>query len=466
MNRSQLIPALLTVQLLATALPNFAQASGMLCAQAHHAGFKRVVGQQKVDWKDDRSIIQALQRSESLGLVKTFFSKVWDTQVYFTGTGLPDAQGRIPLVDPDARAVYIFAHGSGTMKSGGKNFVANMNTLAKLGFASISIDMPFHSNGSRNPKMNDANYFMENLKSIVMEAKKSGKPIYLAGHSFGPDVILEFAARYPKLVDGIVALSPASFNKTLDSWYQNYTTKMKFGGAVAENEAGGTWAGTMSPQFLWSKKKLADPTVVNPNLKVRILSGNREEYVPAPIDKETFLPIGENTYDISVPLKEVLKNATVTIEPGIGHYLFEHVDAKGNNVVLRELLAVAGVEMSQVKQLTDQVSRDNQTVHTSGQLEKKYVQDELFKAWADSTYGQGKVLRIARQAQDSLSQKILNEYLVAQQARYMEIYMKIMATKETHPEFYAKYKVESYSPKKLEMSLFTPYLMNVLNKGE
>lgn len=240
-------------------------ANSLAAAQANQQQYKRGLPEIKINWHDDISYIEGNQKLETLGLVDTYFSTAKDTQIYYTKTAIPNSKGQTPLVDPQSKAVFIFFHGSGTMKSGGRNFIANMNTLAKLGYSALSFDMPFHSEGSRDEKFNNAFYFMEWVKNIVDEVKKSGKPVILAGHSFGPDVILEFATRYPKKIDAVVALSPAGFTKELSRWYDQHTSKMKFGGEVAENEAGGLWAGTMSKQFLWSKKKLADPTQINPD---------------------------------------------------------------------------------------------------------------------------------------------------------------------------------------------------------
>jgi hypothetical protein len=51
----------------------------------------------------------------------------------------------------------------------------------------------------------------------------------------------------------------------------------------------------------------------------------------------------------------MFQNATITVEPGIGHYLFEHLDRNGHNVVLRELLAVDGETPANSKKLIDDV---------------------------------------------------------------------------------------------------------------
>lgn len=457
---------LLSVNVLIALMPFLSWGQGLVCADLFED--IRGVATPKIEWNSDKSYIEALQRQEVYGQVETYFSKKWDTQVYYTKTALPNHKGEVPLVDPNSKAVFIFFHGSGTMKSSGRNYIGNMNNLANMGFSAISVDMPFHGEGPRDHKYDNAFEFMEWSRAIVLEAKKSGKPVYLVGHSFGPDVILEFAARYPKTIDGVVALSPAAFTKELSKWYDNYTTKMKFGGDVPENEAGGLWAAKISKQFHWSRNKLADPTVVNPNLNIRILSGNREEYVPAPLSPETGLPIGENTYDVSVPLRAALRNATITIEPGIGHYLFEHNDSNGHNVVMRELLAVAGENIANQKAITDALKKENQIASVSIHMAKKYSQDLLFRSWADMTYGPGKVLQIALQGQDSFVAKVMNEYSNSQKEREAEIYAKILNSRETHPEFYEKYKalIEKMNPKKVDLTLFYPWLNMVLSAAQ
>ncbi|MBC7419397.1 MAG: alpha/beta fold hydrolase [Bdellovibrio sp.] len=426
----------------------------------------RGFAESKVDWKSDISFISAMQSRERFGQVKSYFAKNWDTQIFYSNTAVPNVKGESPLVDPNSKAVIIFFHGSGTMKSSGGNFISNMNSMANLGFSSISMDMPFHGQGPRDTKFNDSKYFMEWIRSIVLEAKKSGKPVYLAGHSFGPDVALEYAARYPKDIAGVTGLSPAGFTKELEKWYDEHTSKMKFGGNVAENDAGGKWAYHMSKQFLWSKGKLADPTLVNPKLNIRILSGNREEYVPGPVDGENGTPIGDNTYDISIPLKKVLRNATVTIEPGIGHYLFDAVDKDGYNVAQREFLLTLGEHPANIKKIQQETQIENAKIHFPGQLAKRYSQDALFRGWADATYGQGKVIKLAAQGMDALAQKVLDTYNIEQKARELEIFKKILDTKTTHPDFYEKYKtqLDRMNPKSAEASMFPAYLNEVLKK--
>lgn len=461
--------ALLAVYILFIAMPNLAWA--LSCHQIHlnvtELNQQRGYALEKINYHNDYSLLKVMQQQEQLGLVNTFFSKKWDTQVYYTHTAIPGSKGRTPLIDPEAKAVYIFLHGSGTMKSSGRNFIANMNTLGKLGYSAIAVDMPFHAEGPRHARYNRVNDFMEWLRPIVLEAKASGKPVYLAGHSFGPDVILEFVSRNPRLVDGVVAMSPASFTKELDQWYQQNTSRMNFGGDVAPNEAGGLWAGRISSQFLWSRGRLPDPTQINPNLKIRVLSGNREEYVPAPLDPVSLKVIGDNTYDISVPLKKIFSRAEVVIEPNIGHYLFDHVDRNGYNVVLRELLAVDGVQISKqtIRNMLERTSAERLAYTTDILVAKRYTQDPVFRAWADLKYGTGQLSRKVQNGNEALAKKITADFEVEHTARMNLIYQKILATKETHPDFYNRYKdqIDRADPKKIDQSLFYPYYQQVLS---
>ncbi|HWU44430.1 MAG TPA: alpha/beta fold hydrolase [Bdellovibrio sp.] len=454
---------LISVNFFVISLPIAGMASAPLCADIFSQD-TRIKTAPKVDFYDDRLFIETMQRNESMSQVATFFSEKYDTQMYYTNTAMPNAKGEVPLVDPNSRGVIIIAHGSGTMKSSGRNFVGIMNTAANMGFSAISFDMPHHANGPVSEKFDNAFYYMEWLRSIVLEAKKAGKPVYLVGHSFGPDVILEYISRYPYDVQGALALSPAAFNKVLQDWYDNYTTKMDFGGAVAQNDAGGQWAFKVSQQFNWSKGRLADPTVINPNLVLRILSGDHEEYVPAPVGGPKNTPIAPNTYDIAAPLRQLFHNATVTVEKGIGHYLFDHVDATGMNVVIRELMLTLGLAPKDLKKINEETRLEAMNVPITTVLAKKYSQDENFRAWADQKYGVKTALKAAIQNQDGFAKKILEEYRLAVEARGREIMTKIIATKETHPDFYAKYKdsIDRLNLKRVEPDLFIPYLNFVL----
>lgn len=383
--------------------------------------FQRLQQSSVIDYKNDYQYLQEYKRASQMGRVDNIISSALDTRIYYTQTAPPDLNGNPTLIDPLARAVYVFFHGSGTMQSSGKNFYGLMNTLSQLGYAAISADHPFHADGPNKDAFYNVDYYMNWVHQIVQLATKSGKPVYLVGHSFGPDVISEYAYRYPRSIQGIVSLSPAGFNKTLADWYENYTAKMSFGGDVPSNTLAGQWAFQISNQFIWKTGNYPDPTIINPNLKVRMLSGNREEYVPAPVGGSKKTPIGENTYDIGNAYKVFFQNATTTIEPGVGHYIFNHTDKNGANVVLRELLAIDGKKTSEEYNLRAETGMLYDNRPSFEKMAAKYMSDRLFQSWVNSAYGKKAALRFFRNQDDFMSEKILSEYKVVNEERQLSL---------------------------------------------
>lgn len=399
---------------------------------------------------DSLSLMRGVLNANAWSSIRSFFSKEWDTEVYFTATGVPDRKTfEVPLVDPDCKAVVFFIHGSGTSKSSGSNFVGNMSTLSNYGYCSISIDLPFHANGPLQNKLKSAEEFIAWMSRIIHDIKSAGKPIYLAGHSFGPDVIFELISRDPFLVNGATAMSPAGFDSILRKWYENYTSKMKFGGDVAENPMGGEFADEVVRQFLWNTGKLADPTVVNPNLVLRILSSNREEYVPAPVGGPNKTPIGENTYDIKPVLQGAFQNSIITIEKGVGHYLFDHIDENGFNAVQRELLLMLGADPSTTREMTQETGLLRQSRLPSERLAVMVSTDLVFRAWFLSKYPERLALEILAQVNDRYAKTIFDEWDLNGKLAIQQVAMApIFASEQTHPEFFAKYKDKIEEAKK------------------
>jgi pimeloyl-ACP methyl ester carboxylesterase len=326
------------------------------------------------------------------------------------------------MIDPEAKAVVVFFHGSGTAQSGGINFAHNMNKLANLGYAGLSFDMPFHSEGPTKDQFNDADYFMNWVHQVVSIARESGKPVYLVGHSFGPDVIAEYLYRFPFDVQGAALLSPASFNKTLQDWYNRKTSRMSFGGDVAQSTLGGEWAGRVSQGFIWSRSGgHGDPTLINPDLKVEILTGDREEYVPAPTGGKRGTPIGRNTYDMERALRPLFSGAHIVIEPGIGHYLFDHTDRNGANVVARTIYQLIGFDGTTEAQTVRAIAAKNSERPYSAQLEQMLGSDRLFKSWLISTNQLQLAVALTRTSNNQQADKLIQAYKAAYKARVQQV---------------------------------------------
>lgn len=388
--------------------------------------FQRLQTTPAIDFKNDYQYLQEYKRASQMGRVENVISPELDTRIYYAQTAPPDAKGNPQIVDPLSRAVFIFFHGSGTMQSSGKNFYGLMNTLSQLGYSAISADHPFHADGPNKESFYDVNYYMNWVHQIIQLATQSGKPVYLVGHSYGPDVISEYVYRYPFSVQGIVSLSPAGFNKILSDWYENYTAKMSFGGDVPSNTLAGQWAYHVSRQFIWKTGQYTDPTIINPQLKIRMLSGNREEYVPAPIGGSKKTPIGENTYDIGSAYKVFFKNATTTIEPGVGHYIFNHTDQNGANVVMRELLAIDGKSTTEENKLRGETGIIFDGRPPYEKMAVKYMSDRIFQSWVSSTYGRNALLRFYRNHDNVMADKMLGEYKIINEERQFDLTQKFL----------------------------------------
>lgn len=400
--------------------------------------YDRTGDRPEVDLKNVLSILAERKESQAMGVTLSRFSKKFGTRFYFSGTGAVDRNGETPFVDPNSKAVFIFVHGSGTMASSGKNFYGVMNQLAPLGFSSLSFDMPFHMHGPIKDQFKSADYFMNWLNEIVTEVKKSGKPVYMVGHSFGPDVIAEYVTRNPFAIQGGVLLSPAGFNKTLSDWYDQHTSKMNFGGDVQENRLAGEWAGMMSSQFIWNKTNgKNDPTVKNPNLVIRMLSGGREEYVPAPVGGSKKTPIGDNTYDIAAAFKEHFTNAVAQVEPGVGHYIFNHNDREGVNVILREILAVVGLDAKKYAELRHDYGIEKEKINSGTfRAAQLYGSDRIFKKWIDEKISYRAFRSLIDKENDAVLSTLVVKYQEEMTALDEKINQAIIMTETTLPGFY------------------------------
>lgn len=364
------------------------------------------------DFKRIDEYIEEKTRIDIFDRIDTGFSKTFDTRFWYSNTnGTVKSVETLNVVDPEAKAVFVFFHGSGTSQSSGKNFSGMMNSLAKLGFSSVSFDLPFHGDGPLQERYLHADALMRWLHAIIQKIQASGKPIYLVGHSFGPDVIAEYITRYPFDVNGALLISPAGFNSVLSDWYDKKTSKMKFGGEVPSNDAGGNFAGVVAQQFIWNKVPGVDPTRKNPSLKVQMLSGNREEYVPAPVGGARRTPVGVNTYNIGEALREYFFNLDYVIESGVGHYIFNHTDQAGHNVVMRETLRLAGYDVSKSKEYTTEMIRRWAARDLNEKAAVLYASDRNFQSWAQARMSENAFQRMVQNpANESRVKSVLEAY--------------------------------------------------------
>ena len=407
-----------------------------LTGKVHQQWDDRLLRENSVDFNDDLKFAAEIRRSDTYGVVDTFYSQRFGTRFYYSSL-VPRIPGEAPtLVSPEASRVVIFLHGSGTVKSSGKNFIENMNRLASYGVASFSLDLPFHEDGPISENLYKLDNFMNWIHGIVQEAKKSGKPVYLSGHSFGPDVIWEYLYRYPNSVDGALMLSPAAYDNVLRAWYENFTSKMIFGGDVQSRELGSTWSESISNQIHNLKQqRRPDPTVVNPKLALRILWGAQEEYIPAPIGGPTRTPIGDNTYDVKPTLRSFFKNAVLIQEPGIGHYLFQHTDKDGWNVIDREFAALFGLAPQDLIQTTR--IKDLANTPAGQRLLIRLSYDRLLTSYLEWKFSPKFFRQLkAGKIPDANVERIMAQYDRDKLRRYESLAVDILASENANPTFY------------------------------
>lgn len=344
------------------------------------------------DLKSHYEFLAEKRNQNSVGKMTSFFDSELQTRLYYSATGKPNSDGIFPIVDSNAKGLVIYFHGSGTEKGSGANFNYKGNKLSVLGYSSLSMDYPFHQDGPIDSKYGRTAIYMEYILRMITKYRIAGKPVTLVGHSFGVNVIAEFITRYPFAVDSAILLSPAGFNKELVTWSQEKTIHMlKTFPHFVYNELGSRWAGFINRGFQWSKtknRKFTDPTRVNPGLKVRIVSGEWEEFIPGPLDKDGLPLKVPRTYDVLGAMKHFFSKAETILEPNVGHLVHSHIDSNGHDLVLREILAANGESIADSKSITDSVAKSRKNALTERDLAlQKQLLETFFQDWLKETYG-------------------------------------------------------------------------------
>lgn len=390
------------------------------------------------DIRSDLDYLTEVARGSTLGQIDSRFIEKWDTRIYYSATARAAKDGTLPIVNADASASVIFFHGSGTAKASGRNFAKKMNDLTSLGYFSAAFDMPFHGNGPLRPRFDDVNYFFKWLHEVIEGLRIPGKPLYLAGHSFGPLVIAEYTRRYPGSVNGILLISPVAFDAVTRDWYFNRTSKMKFENTIP-NPTGGIWADKMLQQFQFTngaKDGSTDISLLNPDMSIRILSGSREEFAPAPTSGRRGLPIGDNTYDMRGAISRLISRSVFTSLSGYGHQVLEHRNANGQDTIVTEILALDGVPAEKMNDVRHRAKA--QTLEPQDELAQLYARDRLFSTWANKKYGAVRIRRLISAQSDVGSKAVLGEFAKLIERRREGVFENIKATQVWAPEFYAR----------------------------
>lgn len=381
-------------------------------------------------FSNTKNYLQFYRNQSINGRVFDYYDQKLQTRIYVANNALPGSDGTRPWVDPLSSAVVIFLHGSGTLRSSGKNFIHHMNTLASLNVSAISMDLPFHADGPLGNSFESPRYVTAWLNKIVEGARVKGIPIYFAGHSFGPSLAMQYMYDYPFGVNGALLISPVAFNSELRKWYNQETSRMNFGGSLQSIDAtmGGVWGDMMLERFSSHLNPgVGDPTLINPELRIFAITGDREEYAEAPLGGRKKLPIGKNTYSIPKALEKMFSKIKTVLAEGVGHYIFKYSDEQGRNLVMRELLDLIGLSPEKEKQLNLEVQKLLATERPAEQrIWAKYHSDEIFKSWIDDQGLTRVVVQAFRKGKSSVALNILEDFRKANEARKKEIVVKLL----------------------------------------
>lgn len=440
---------------------------------------ERIVTERDPHYLNDLDYLEEWKLTNGLlGVMDTKYIKEFDTRFYFTATAKPRPDGTIPMVDPEAKALVIYFHGSGTEKASGASWAGKANALAKLGYSSLSFDLPFHKDGSRNPLLARGKDFADWVNSIVEKHRVPGQKVILIGHSFGPDAISEVIQHHPHITDTPLLISPANLDKVSRKWYNEKTSKMDFGD-TRPNVMGGNWAGQLGNSNIWNKPKMPgwqDPTIANPNMRLRVVSGELEEYFPGSLGPDGKPDKTPRNYDVEAVYRKLYRgNVSVKVEKGVGHYIFAHQDEHGHDVIMREVLAANGESLANEKEIKKEISARLAARPQQELLATRYSKDLFFKKWFDleakkqGMTGQALVVKLLTDGDRKTSQNMLNTFNIVDKQRMEAMFNNIKNTQNWAPEFYKENQaaIDQLGTKGFDpLSIQTKYLNFLRNQPE
>ena len=111
---------------------------------------------------------------------------------------------------PNELSRVVIVHGIGEHSG---RYVNVVNILTPNGISVWALDLKGHgqSEGKRGHITSFDEYISEvlSLINIAREGKREGTKLFLLGHSMGGLIVLDFALKYPDVIDGFVVSSPA-----------------------------------------------------------------------------------------------------------------------------------------------------------------------------------------------------------------------------------------------------------------
>jgi alpha-beta hydrolase superfamily lysophospholipase len=171
-----------------------------------------------------------------------------------------------------ARAGVAILHGLGG-HSGQSTYAHLIEHLVPRGYAVYGLDLRGHGrSGGRRGSIEGWGDYRSDLQVFLEEIRKTeaDSPIFLLGQSLGGLIVLEFALRYPREVQGVIASAPSlstpnlsplliGLLKALSPIWPHLTLSPKLDAAVVSRD----------PEEV---KKLAEDPLTDPKLSPRLVA--------------------------------------------------------------------------------------------------------------------------------------------------------------------------------------------------
>lgn len=365
-----------------------------------------------------------------------------NTMVHFSLATPPRGLQVAPLLDEQTRGLVIYLPGAGTQGVGGEAFGYQANVLAQLGIAAVSLNYPFHKDGPRDQGFYSSAAFIQWLQNFIYLVRSGYPqvPVVLAGHSMGANLVLELATWDPYLSNRVLALSPASIDANTEYWNANFTPRAVLRDREFRlNREGAQWVYQLSSQMqfkttIYTGRNFPDPTQMNPALKLRVVWGENDIFIPGPYAADGTPTEGPRTYDLTAVLRQYFSRVDTWQVPGADHRLMSFKDANGQSLAIREIMEALGLDPDREKELRREYgASEREKVAQAG---RRYYSDPYFRQWI----AEGRTDELNRVLKDqdaNGAQQLLRDYEAVLRARREGILERIKETETTAPEFFA-----------------------------
>lgn len=115
----------------------------------------------------------------------------------------------------------IMIHGLGSYLRAWERNMEEVSKTARV----IAIDLPGYGKSSKQPHSGAMTFYAEIVKELVKELDL--KNVVIAGHSMGGQIAITTALEYPDMVQGLILVDPAGFerfNKGQKQWFRDVMT--------------------------------------------------------------------------------------------------------------------------------------------------------------------------------------------------------------------------------------------------